>query len=447
MKKLNKKLICSFVAVVLIGVIGFAALNYLVDPFGYFRLSAGFSTSFSTIKLTGDHNNRLRSVCNLKNTIQSDTYQGLIVGGSKSMPITAELMESYTGLKYLSCSASYGEFEFYEQIIRYALQHQQLRHVVLHLSGVEVWENPPSEGVETYRSPKVITSKNDYTLSDVIYYLFADVGNSINSIRNGSAPSLQERFTVQKGEEHPYSAINPRNKKLAEQMGISDYTTQDMHSVEVRISMGREFNDYYKEIQKEGAKEQWAENRVVNAYGVPYVSQLKHLFLVEKKLINKKSNIEHLRNIINMCNAYGVELTLIQGAAFLTERMNYECPEYWDYLHQIAALTDFYDFSYFCDINMNPYNFFDPSHNLDFVTCVMLDNIYGNGTIPFGHKITSENSSEYITQRINDFYRLESELKSTGTIQLPGLGSESDLSSLPGEFWLEMLSRGKKDTE
>lgn len=451
MKKHYKKLICSFVAVVLIGVIGFAGLNYLVDPFGYFRLSAGFTTNLESIGIPAESKNgRLETVCTLKNTLQSNFYQGLIVGGSKSEVITAELMQAYTGMKYLSCTASYGEFEYYEKIIRFALQHQQLQHIVLHLSGIEIWENPPAGGIETYRIPDTITTQtgNKYSLTDTLYYLFADANNAVNSLWSGTAPSLGQRFSIQPVPEDRHSPLRPENQALSQQVGISDLIDENNISAgTVRISMAKVMPSYYRRVQGTEKKDTWAKNNVINAYGIPYNSQMAQLFLVKKNLINKDKNIEHLRNIINLCNAYNVELTLVLGSTFLVERGSYECPEYWDYLHQIALLTDFYDFSYFCDINMNPYNFRNPTHNLDVVAIVMIDNLYGDGVIPFGQKVTAENFSEYIAQRQADYYALEREYRETGTVQLPGAGEESDLSSLPGEFWLEMLSRGKKDSE
>ncbi len=449
MKNHYKKLICSFVAVVLVGVIGFAGLNFFVDPFGYFRLSEGFITNLESIGIpAGARNTRLEAVCALKNTLRSDFYQGLIVGGSKSEVITAELMQTYTGIKYIGCVAMYGEFEYYEKIIRFALQHQQLQHIVLHLSGIEIWENPPSGGIETYRTPDTITTQMDsgYSLKDTLYYLFADANNAVNSLWSGSAPGFGQRFSIQPVPEDRYSPFRSENQTLSQQVGISDLMDESNISAgTARISMAKVIPFYYRDVREIEEKNTWANNNVLNAYGIPYNSQLAQLFVAKKDLINKNKNIEHLRNIINLCNVYNVEFTLILGSTFLIERGSYECPEYWDYLHQIAQLTDFYDFSYFCDINMNPYNFIDPTHNLDFVAIVMIDNLYGDGVIPFGQKVTAENFDEYIAQRQSDYYALEREYMETGTVQLPGAGDESDLSAIPGEFWLEMLSRAEKN--
>lgn len=434
-KNMTKKLIALFLCVTMVGVLLLAGVNFIVDPFHFFRWNSGISQDPGN---SSSSNRRSRAACVLKNS-PSDTYQGIIIGGSKSFPLSEELLNTYTGLNWMSCSTSGGNFGTYETIIWYALDHQQLEHVILHLSGYEVYGDINS--TEFCRIPDFVYSGSD--VKDNIYYLFTGFENSIDNLADGTAPSLTNRFSEEKKSYYPFDEAN---LALAHSMGFfenMEMDETDLNLVESRIqSVKVSGYDYYYGHNYNAAyasdeKAEWIDFAVVN-HEVSYNESLQALFYNRKNLKHKDESIRHLKKIIELCEAHNVELTVVLGATFLTERKNYEGQEYWDYLYQISQLTDFYDFSYFCDINMNPYNFYDSRHNLDFIACVMIDNLYGEGVIPFGQKVTADNFEDYIAQRKADYFALEQEYRETGTVQLEELGSESDLSSLPAEFWLEM---------
>lgn len=166
-------------------------------------------------------------------------------------------------------------------------------------------------------------------------------------------------------------------------------------------------------------------------YGYTY----EDIFRRDKYLPYPEDNIRHLENIKRLCDDNGIELTVVIGGVSIIERAKYECPEYWEYLQRIYEITDFYDFSYFCDINNNTYNFYTGNHHLDTISWVELASIYGYDPYGYGIHITEENINEYLTRRAGDYYAMQEELERTGTLNLPGLGDESDLSVLPQSFY------------
>lgn len=437
-KNMTKRLIALFVCVTMIVTLLLTGVNFVVDPFNFFRWNSGISKDPGR---HADANRRTRALCMLKNA-PSDTYQGIILGGSKSWPVSEELLKTYTGKNWLSCSFSGGYFETYETIIRYGLEHQQLEDVILYLSGYEIYGGVTK--AEYCRVPDFAQSGSEIT--DILYYLFAGFENSIDKLADGTAPSLTSRFTECVKNYDPFDEENLQttyNMGFSEDMEIDESALRLITSRVQAVKVSG-YDYYYSSAYSKNLKDQWIDHAVLNQ-DAPYNECLRKLFCERKYLPNKQSNIVHLKNIIELCKEYDVELTVILGATFITERKAYEGIEYWDYMREVAELTDFYDFSYFCDINKNPYNFYDTRHHLDFVSCIMLDNIYGEGVIPFGQKVTAENFSEYIAQREADYFALEREYRETGTIQLEELGSESDLSSLPSEFWLELLDRSGKN--
>lgn len=426
----------------MITVLLLTGVNYVVDPFYFFRWNEGISQDPGN---PTSANRRARTACLLKNS-PSDTYQGIIVGGSKSWPISEELMRTYTGQNWLSCSVASGNFNDYENIIRYALQHQDLNEVVLHLSGYEVKGSEAS--AEWYRMPEFVTTDNE--LNDILYYLFTGFEESVNHLAEGTAPNLTERFTVEEPDPLQYSPLNEDNYWIADGMGmheIADMNEESMDAATVRIQTAvfSRLHYYYGSTVVWGEQDEYVKNQVLSYYGTSLNDRLDRIFNVTKNLAEKRECLRHLQNIIDLCEEYDVNLTVIVGAAFLGERAHYEGPEYWDYLYEVAQMTDFYDFSYFCDINMNPYNFYDYGHYLDFVAYVIIDNVFGDAVIPFGHTVTAENVEDCISERQAYFYMLEREYQETGTVQLEERGSESDLSSISGEFWLEMLSRAREN--
>ena len=140
------------------------------------------------------------------------------------------------------------------------------------------------------------------------------------------------------------------------------------------------------------------------------------------------NDINYLRKIVQLCKENNVELLVLNSPTPLTSRQDYESEVYWNFLAQVAQVTDFWDFTSYNDINLNPYNFYDDAHAFYEVNNFVIDTINGKASYEgFGKYITKDNVYDYLQERRKDFYELQKEYEETGTIKL---GGYEDLSNL-----------------
>ncbi|MGM9935847.1 MAG: hypothetical protein ACI38A_00705 [Candidatus Ornithomonoglobus sp.] len=424
---MNKKLIISFLVIVFAGTVLMAGFNWYMDIHEFFRVRSGVITKADYDD--GEINERMLAVYSMRNNLEG-TYDGIIVGGSKARPLSGELLKYYTGMNYLSCTAANGNFEYYENIIDYAVRHQGIKHVLLHFSGVETYTGLQPD--INNRVPALL--KGECELKDYAYYLFCNIGDSFNKLFDEGAPSPEERFGTA---DHKGTSPDDENN-----IHITDYMALPggdwIGEARMRSANITGLRSYYEKIAGMGdsAKLSWCEDHTMAFYGYTF----EDIFRKDKFLPYLEDNITHLKNIKKLCDNNGVELTVVIGGVSIIERAKYECPEYWEYLRRICEITDFYDFSYFCDINNNPYNFYTGNHHLDTISWVELASIYGYDPYGYGIHITGENINEYLTQRACGYYAMQEELERTGTLELPGLGGESDLTVLPQSFYEGLIS-------
>jgi len=403
--RIVKLSVVVFVLLFVLGIATFAGLNYFCDPYGYFAMRKG-----EVVLGSYDANYKLQHVSVLKN-MPSDTFQGLVVGGSKAAVLSTDLLQHYTGKKYYMTNITYGNLQYYEQIIKYALKHQQIKHIVVHLSGLEVYAEEPVE--EDRYTPAELSGEARW--KDDFHYLFLGVNEAIEMIASGE--------------------VNKEYGEVTRTRAQNTYT----NAMQAKEKVAGNVSQYYQAVNENDVStyENWARKYVTNLYG-SFEARMGQLFQGNSPiLLNKNSNIQAMQRIKNLCDAYGAELTIIMGSTFLGELVNYESAEYWDYIYQMVQINDVWDFSYYCDYNMNPFNFFNETHNLDTVAWNMVMNMYGDRVNDYGQLLTKENVVEKLQERMEAYYRLQKEWKETGTIALKGYDDPSNISKLP-DWVLEM---------
>ena len=85
-----------------------------------------------------------------------------------------------------------------------------------------------------------------------------------------------------------------------------------------------------------------------------------------------------------------------------------------------------WDFSSFCDVNLNPYNFANEKHFNRAVADCMVNIMYGaEAREDFGIVLTPENILPYLLQRRADFKKLRAEYLMNGYVQLKGMDDPS----------------------
>lgn len=423
---MKKNLIIAFFSVLAFGILIFAGINFVVDPLYFFRWKSG--SNYSKIPNIGSH--KVRTYFQLTNS--KNNYEGLIVGGSKALPLSAEQLKMYTGYNYLRCQTVHGNFPYYYEIIKKALETQNIRHIVLHISGSHelVYDNKKDINDETAYIPKVLTSGNIF--ADYFHFLFGSISSSLKKIKNFD---FESRFT---GNVDEYDRDFYKNDILAEyskKRSLSEIFYKSMVDYELKLPY-----DYYDSINENGedAKTDWT-NTMLKHYGNEnQVFNQVFSGSTGLPLINLDENIFYLKKIKDLCDSNDVKLTVIMGACFIYELNRIEGYQYWDYLRRIADITPYYDFSYICDINMNPYNFYEACHNLNTISFIIFDRIFGNNIYGYGKFVNNSNFDEYIRNRINDFFYYGEMLKK-GNLKLQGIDDSSNLSELSNSF-LESFS-------
>ena len=123
-----------------------------------------------------------------------------------------------------------------------------------------------------------------------------------------------------------------------------------------------------------------------------------------------------------------MELLVIVSPAFIGDLSIFESIYYWEFLVDISMITDYWDFSGYHDIDMNPYNFYNEGHFYYEIADLVIDTINGTDSYPgFGVYVTKDNVIEHVEQRAADYERLQQEYLETGTIQLQGMEDASCL--------------------
>lgn len=367
-----KKWTISFVVIILLILTCVAFLNYFVDPYGYFDGLDGLNKNITDNKyirvLKGNHIKKY-----------GDQYEGYVIGGSKAGGYTAKIMSKLDGYNYYNCFITMGNYEEYYIFVKHIIENSStVKKIVLNLSGFECLFDV-REGV-LQETPAVLSGKNEAI--EFTKFLFKNPKLSIEQL------------------------VNPP----------TDYRQNDDGS--------RNLAGAYEEYLKE--PNEYVRNNVLYDLDV----DLEKLFnqVDTRTFTSFPNDINYLRQIVNLCKENNIELLVINSATPITSRQDYECQAYWNFLADVASVTDFWDFTSYNDINLNPYNFYDDAHPFYEVVELIIDTIAGTNSYDgFGFYVTKDNVHDYLQQRREDFFELKYEFEQTGSITLRTRTEESNL--------------------
>ena len=368
----SKKWAILFVMIIIIVLIGIAVLNFVVDPYGYFDGLDG-----SNNYLTDNSYIRVLKAYHIKKF--GNKYEGYVIGGSKAGGYTAEIMYNLDGYNYYNCFITMGNFEEYYIFTNYIIQNSpNVKKIVLNLSGFECLFDV-REGIKQ-ETPAILSGKNQFL--EFGKFLFKN-------------PKLSYDRVFNPGSDHRQNDDGSRNLERSYEEYIKD--PNEYVKKNVVYDLDKDLKEMFEN----------AETRTFTSF---------------------PNDINYLRQIVDLCKEKEVEWLVINSATPITSRQSYEGEAYWNFLAQVATVTDFWDFTSYNDINLNPYNFYDDAHPFYEVVELIIDtikrkNLY-NG---FGFYVTSDNAFEYLSQRRKDFYELKYEFEQTGTVKLKGRNDESNL--------------------
>ncbi|HCT92723.1 MAG TPA: hypothetical protein DF613_15290 [Lachnospiraceae bacterium] len=357
-----------------------AGMNYFVDPFGYFHFIGGDYNRID-FQLNTEYYMRFLEAERIRH--YKDQYDAYIVGGSKAGSYQAEKLRELDGYRYYNVWASGGSVQNYYYYAKYILENTDAKKIVMNLSGGEVRGYDRQYMGDVCVIPAQV--KGDSVFLERLDFLFKDVHVAMDTWKERrDAGSLPSYYNADTGD--------------------------------------RNLLKYYRARAKD--PEAFAERRVLEDFD----KQMKRLFTKKISHDAYEENLAAIREIRDLCREKGVEFMLVVAPAFIGEMSEHECEAYWEYMEELAVITDYWDFSGYNDIDMNPYNFCDEGHFLYEVTDLIVDTITGKDSYEgFGTYVTLENVYDHIQERKERYLALQQEYKETGTIQLLGYEDESNV--------------------
>ncbi|MDD3796518.1 MAG: hypothetical protein PHE06_11225 [Lachnospiraceae bacterium] len=371
---------CCGILILLLAVFGaIAAMNYFVDPLGYFTFQSG---DYADIDFQADtsYYQRLLKLNHAENF--SENYDAYLIGGSKAGSYQPEKLTELDGYRYYNMFELSGNLQEYAMVTDFLIEHANPKKIIISISGGEVRKEGLNFTDPVYQYPAMLTG--DSVMKETLKFLFMDPNKTFKRIRERLAGKTY------------YEMENTGARNL-----VKSYTA---------------FSE---------DPEEFTQKQVLKSFD----KHMKTLFTKNKKLDYYQTTLDSLQQIKDSCDAAGVELMVIVAPAFIGEMSEHDSTYYWKYLENMATITDYWDFSGYHDIDLNPYNYYNEGHFYYEVAELIVDTITGKDSYPgFGAYVTRYNVAEHIDERAADYQKLKEEYNTTGTITLFGM---EDASYLP----------------
>lgn len=369
----SKKWLALFFGLLLAGIVLFMAINFTVDPAGYFTVERGAEEVSA--------NGYTRAAKSKYISKHADEYNAVVLGGSKAGVLDTELLSGYSGKNYYNFYIAYGCFSDFLTYARYLVNEVGVEEITLHISSIEVQKYSRADENEIYEVPAVVNGTMPELILENLNYLCRDITSSIDAV-------------------------------------FDDNLSQGMDSI---VTGERNYSYAYSlmEQDRETYKNEYVLTRMRK--------RLANLFDGDDPSIPAvDDNITALKKIKKLCDKNDVKLNVVIGPTFLTEIPLFEGEEYYNYLREIVKITDVWDFSGFTQYNLNPYNFVNEGHYNNTVADLMVKTMYeGEQKEGFGVLLTKDTIEEYLAARIGAYETLEKEYEATGTIALYDMEHES----------------------
>lgn len=305
-----------------------------------------------------------------------DEYNAVVIGGSKAGALETDVLNEVTGLNFYNSYFTCGCFRDYLAYTQFYLENMELEEVVLHISSFEICSYEPDLEGMVYNLPVLVSEGKKTSISEFLSF------STVNTL-----------FNI---------------KDFAKELVIGSDEEKGPGNV---LTGYRDLSNYYEDEQRE-----LSESVIMEQYDVAIE---KLCTQTDRNYSAYSDNIVALRDIKRMCDEKGVRLTVIIGASFIGEKYQFEGEEFYQYLADMVAITDIYDFGGFYDVNQNPYNFYNPEHYYYEVGEEMIRIVYGDKqNEKFGTLLTKNNIYEYLGERRSQYNAIIDEYNHTGTVKL-----------------------------
>ena len=274
-----------------------------------------------------------------------------------------EYLEKYeNGHSYYSFMIYSGDFYDYEKIIQYLVREQGAKKILLHLSGREM---------EGYRRESGVLHPRVEETSQLLFYF--------NHLK------MDLKFS--------------KNK-------LSDF---------VKILYDPDYGEY---ILEDGTfnRDKWDARPRYELTPEEFFKTYPDLAKVHPKqnMSACTRNVQSLKEIKEFCERHDVELVTVVGATYEKEMDSFSIQEYIKYLHAMAGVTGYWDFSGYNTISYDAYKFYDSKHYSRETARLMLARMYEdtNREVPedFGFYVTADNVKEHLLRQYPEYRDIIEEL-------------------------------------
>jgi hypothetical protein len=374
---ITAKVWCAlFAAACLLAMAILIGSNYFLDPNGYFLNTPYGQNGHEAIS---PRNAKIRYIKE-----NPDVYTGFIIGGSRTGALDPALASEYTGLSFYNFCFPHGYQEDYEMLVDFIIARTPVRHIILQLNGQEIQDDRDERVEHLYALDEKASSKLAELATVLLYDCTKNLFNFVLK-KPSYVPQVQSNGMIEYiGQYSPAEAAN---------LGFVEKTITPS------------FQYKYQHIFSEKTAD--------------YFSKMAFCF-------------ESLSRIRRKCVENDIKLTVLLAPSSVYVLAATESPLYWDYLHDLAAITDFYNFNGYAPYNFNPYNFVDDAHYRKEMGDKTLRIIF-NQEEPvddWGVLVSKDNIGAYLERRKARYFALKKSYEEQGTIPLETM---NDASFIPVE--------------
>lgn len=305
--KSYKKFAISFVALILVVVIGIMSLNFFVDPFGYFDAQDGIGSLDDD-----DYVRELKAEHILK--YGDKKYDAYFVCGSKGGSILTKKLKELDGHNYYNVYCLSGNFPDYYSYVKLICENTNAKKILFQISTSEIYDLDRSDFGDIYMEPACCGNNSKFL--ETVRFLMKNPKESFNKLTS------KEPF---------YPAFETGERNL---------------------------NKYYW-WYKIADKEKEYLPYVVKEEG--YTKYMDKEPPSRTEIINQ--SIEYLKMIKKMCDKHDVELEVFFAPIFGSQMMKYEGEAFYSMMREtISIFGKVHCFNLYNDVTANPYNFYNEAH-------------------------------------------------------------------------------------
>lgn len=344
-----KRWLLLFVGVCLICAAAYAGFNALVDPFGVFGdpLLDWYGYDMTM-------NPRVAKVAYLEQ--HHERYDSYVIGSSKVSSIPVEELNEYTGASFYNMTWYGGGLWDEQRMIRYLLEHYEVRNIVLALDP-SIASNYRSESNDLKQQMHCkVDGSNPLTFYGS--YLFCNPTYALDKL----TAYLNRGF------------LQTADSVYLPETGVYNKQRRDASPIHDMVSY----------LEKEPG---------------PFAAQAGSV-----SLTYIQESVDAVREIKSLCDAAGVNLTVIWNPLSDEELDTYHREQVEELLLGVAEVTDSWNFLGYGSVQCDPRYYYDNLHYRNCVGTMMLARMFGNEEVYVPDDFGVYDTADTMAGRLEDIF-------------------------------------------